>query len=248
MFYAYDGDGNVTTKTAPSANQLSTGTNTVVTTYSYDALNRLTGKSYNDSYTSNPPTISVKYGYDAVLPSGCVPPGDTDSNPLGNRTSMCDGSGGTSWIHDSMGRVTQERRTIGGAAGKFIDYTYNLDGSLSKLSTPPLKTIIYTQGKAGRTLSAVDTTDSINFATSATYAPPGELTGMVNGLATPFAGFITTNSYNSRLQPILLSASINAGATSVLSLCFDFHLKVAINMLPCVFSASTIGQWQCLAN
>jgi len=44
--YAYDNDGNVATKTASAPNQ--TGTATVTTTYAYDTLNRLTGKSYND--------------------------------------------------------------------------------------------------------------------------------------------------------------------------------------------------------
>jgi hypothetical protein len=38
-------NGNLKTKTAPSPNQASTGTATVATTYAYDVLNRLTGKS-----------------------------------------------------------------------------------------------------------------------------------------------------------------------------------------------------------
>ena len=88
--YAYDADGNVVTKTAPSPNQLSTGTATVSTSYAYDKLNRLTGKSYADNYTQNPVTPAVQFGYDAVALSGCTiaPPSDTDSYPIGRMTSM----------------------------------------------------------------------------------------------------------------------------------------------------------------
>jgi len=68
--YTYDANGNVLTKVAPTPNKILADTNaplTVTTTYSYDALNRLTQKSYSDSTT---PT--VKYGYDGVALSGCT--------------------------------------------------------------------------------------------------------------------------------------------------------------------------------
>ncbi len=235
--YAYDSDGNLITKTAPLPNQ--TGSSTVQTTNTYDALNRLTKKVYTDTYTP-----LVQYAYDGNTLTGCTttPPGDTDSYPLGRRTSMCDGSGATSWTHDQMGRVAQERRRIGPttAPGKYITYTYNKDGSLATLQTPPLKTVSYTVGGAGRATQLVDTGDSINFVTGATYAPPGELTGMTMGSASGFAGFTVHNAYNDRLQPILLSAA--SPTATVFSECFDYHLGVAITQpSPCSFSASTAG-------
>jgi hypothetical protein len=77
--------------------------------------------------------------------------------------------------------------------------------------------------------------------TNAAYAPPGELTSMVNGKATGFNGIVTTNAYNSRLQPILLSAGVS-GQNPVFSDCYDFHLGVAITQpSPCSFSKSTAG-------
>ena len=51
---------------------------------------------------------------------------------------------------------------------------------------------------------------------------------------------VTTNAYNKRLQPILLSAGVS-GQNPVFSLCFDFHLGVAVNTPPCSFSASAAG-------
>jgi hypothetical protein len=39
----------------------------------------------------------------------------------------------------------------------------------------------------------------------------GALTGLTMGSATGFAGITTTNAYNDRLQPILLSAASPSG-------------------------------------
>ena len=101
----------------------------MVTNYTYDALNRLKGKTYTDSYPGNPATPTVKFGYDGVALTGCTPapPGDTDSYPIGRRTAMCDGSGATSWKHDTMGRILQERRTIRAALGDYDTDVYNLN-------------------------------------------------------------------------------------------------------------------------
>jgi hypothetical protein len=152
---------------------------------------------------------------------------------------MCDGSGGTSWAHDQMGRTLQESRDLAGVT-KSVNYTYNLDGSLATLTTPPLKKVSYTYNAAARATKLVDSSDSINFVTGATYAPPGELTAMTMGSASGFAGITTTNAYSTRLQPILLSAGVT-GESPVFSECFDFHLGVSVNTSPCSFSASTAG-------
>jgi len=216
--YTYDAIGNVHTKTAPSPNQSATGTATVTTTYGYDALNRLTSNSYNDNYVQNPSTPSVKYGYDGVTLSGCptAPPGLTDSYPKGRRTSMCDGSGGTSWSHDQTGRIKQERRTIGAVKGDYETDTYNLDGSVATLTALGYK-VTYTYSGAGRAITAKNGGDPFNYVTGASYAPFGALTGMSMG-ASPIT---VSNSYSSRLQPVVLSASTTAA--TIISLSYDFH-------------------------
>ena len=240
--YGYDANGNLQTRTAPSPNQVSTGTYTVATSYAYDALNRITGKSYNDSDTSNPQTVASNFGYDAVAPSSCAtnPPTLTDTYPKGRRTAMCDGSGATSWSHDKMGRALSEKRDTDGVT-QTTSNTYNLDGSLSTLTYPSTGEVItYAPGGAGRPTAAQDLTNSINYVESATYAPSGGLTSMVNGKTASLAGITTTNAYNDRLQPILLSAVSPSG--TVFSLCYDFHLGVPVTTpSPCSFSASTLG-------
>jgi RHS repeat-associated protein len=239
--YAYDADGNAITKTAPSPNQASTGTATVVTTYAYDKLNRLTGKSYVDSDTSNPATVGASYGYDGVALTGCntTPPALTDSYPKGRRTAMCDGSGATSWNHDTMGRALTEKRNIDGIT-QAISYTYNLDGSIATLTYPDTGEVItYAMGGDGRPTAAQDN-NSINYVESATYAPPGQLTGALYGKTASFTGITITNAYNDRLQPLLLSET-NPSGTAFFGLCYDFHLGVAINTPPCSFSKYTTG-------
>ena len=47
---------------------------------------------------------------------------------------------------------------------------------------------------------------------AASYAPQGALAGMTNGV-----GIVTSNSYNDRLQPILMSASTGAGISTSIS-------------------------------
>jgi RHS repeat-associated protein len=203
--YQYDANGNLFTKTAAAPNQASTGTTSVVTTHAYDDLNRLTGTTYTDTF--NGPSAPVQYGYDAVALTGCAtappalsPPPPTDY-PIGQRTSMCDGSGATSWSHDQMDRVLEVSRTIGTVQGKFVKYTFNLDGSVASTTTSPLKTIAYTYNGAGRMTAAKDNGDSINFVIGGNYTPPGGLAAMTYGETTTFAGINTNIAYNSRLQP-----------------------------------------------
>jgi RHS repeat-associated protein len=233
--YAYDADGNVVSKAAPLPNQ--TTWSTVTTTYVYDTLNRLTSKSYAENGTADPYTPTVQFGYDGVALSGCAiaVPGDTDSYPIGRRTSICDGSGGTSWTHDKMGRILQERRTVGSVTGKYDMDAYNLDGSVAS-ETALGYGIGYTYNTARQVTKVQNFSDPFNFVTSASYAPPGELVSASLGAAP----ITITNAYSERLQPILLSAT-NSSST-LFSECFNFHLGVAITTpSQCALAAYTTG-------
>ena len=216
--YTYYANGPVQTKTAPAPNQ--TGTATLTTDYSYDADSRLTQQSYPGTTF---PTIT--FWYDGAAPSGCTPapPTVTDSNPKGYRTAMCDGSGATSWNHDSLGRILGSQEKIGTSSAEGVSYAYNLDGSLFKI-TDPLggNTVQYNPGGAGRPLNAVDSAGH-SYVTSATYAPFGALTGMVNGYTSSFSGINASNSYSSRLQPTVLSASTSSA--TVFSLSYGYRAK-----------------------
>jgi RHS repeat-associated protein len=194
--YAYDADGDLSTKTAPAPNQ--TGTATVITSYSYDALNRLTQKNYNDSGF----TPTIQYGYDAIALTGCstAPPTLTDSNPKGRRTAVCDGAGAESWAHDVMGRVLTDSRTTNGVTKSTV-YTYlpYVDGSINTVTYPSGRTLTFVTGAAERPLSAQDNSTSVYYASNALYAPQGALLSLTNG-----PDLYSTHIYNNRLQPCWL--------------------------------------------
>jgi hypothetical protein len=118
-----------------------------------------------------------------------------------------------------MGRVKQERRTIGTVKGDYENDIFNLDGSVANVTSLNYG-VSYTYSGAARPLTATHSTTKI--VSGAVYAPPGELAGMTLGSATGFAGITVANAYNNRLQPIILSAASPSG--TVFSESFDFHL------------------------
>lgn len=100
-----------------------------------------------------------------------------------------------------MGRVASETR-VTSQVTKTTQYLYNKDGSMQSITYPSQRTVGYTYGKAGRALSVIDSTGPINYATSATYAPHGELSTYTNGFVSGgFTGINNADTYSSRLQP-----------------------------------------------
>ena len=189
--YVYNANGNLLTKTAPAPNQ--TGTATVTTTYTHDALNRLTQKSFSDS------TPTVKYGYDAIAPTGCTLPTLTIGNGIGRRTGMCDAAGAEAWSYDitaNVGWKVTDARTTNNVPKSTIVQN-NLAGSLATLTYPSSRVITYAYDAAARPISAIDSSGPINYATAATYTPPGGLASVTNG-----ASAVSTLFYNNRLQAL----------------------------------------------
>ena len=72
----------------------------VVSTFSYDALNRLTNTTYTTSGTTAAPTPSVSYSYDQSSYNGL-----SISNGNGKRTGMSDGTGATAWSYGRCRRA-----------------------------------------------------------------------------------------------------------------------------------------------
>jgi RHS repeat-associated protein len=237
--YTYDANGNIATRTAPAPNQ--TGAATVTTCFGnwngtscdgagYDALNRLTQKSFSDGTT---PT--VKYGYDGVAPSACTPPALTITNGIGRRTSMCDAAGSEAWSYDitaNVGWKITDARTANGVSKTTIVQN-NLDGSVNTLTYPSGRTLTYAYNSAAQPVSAVDNL-SVSYASGAIYAPQGALASLTNG-----PGIVSTFYYDKRLQPCRISvkstgtAPGNCGDTTnignVLDYGYNFSLGTADN-------------------
>jgi RHS repeat-associated protein len=199
----YDANSNLVFKTDARG---------VVTTFTYDALNRLTQKSYSDGLTA-----TTKYGYDAIAPTGCSP-SLTMAYPIGRRTAMCDAAGNEAWSYDVMGRPVTDQRTTNGITKTTSYYKtpgvlgYNFDGSIALITYPSGRTVTYTPSPAARMLSAVDTANSINYATSALYTAGGALRSLTNGTAHVY------DYFNSRLQPCRFA--VNTSGTTPTS-CAD---------------------------
>jgi RHS repeat-associated protein len=209
--YSYDLDGNLLQKTSPAPNQTGTATQTV--SYCYDEQHRVTAKGYGvQTCPLATPVISYVY--------------DSGTNAIGHLTSLTDQAGTASYTYDILGRLSAETRTLTGAnnasISKNLSYEYNLDGSLYKLHYPSGSVVTYEPGAAGLTLSAKDTGNNINYATSATYGPDSALTGFISGYNTGFAGITNAFNYNKRLQPIKMSA--DAPSQTVFSIGYDFHV------------------------
>jgi RHS repeat-associated protein len=218
--YAYDNAGNLISKTAPAPNQFDPSV-TVTTSYAYDALNRLTSKSFSTGG-------GVVYVYDQSNLWGV-----NTQNSIGRLSALYNFVPNldpsitvtTAISYDVMGRPAFERTwnwRSNGAPTQDFSYTYDLDGSLSSVQYPTGRTISYKYNAAQRPVWAKDLTNNINFVTNATYTASGALSSLVNGSTATFAGITTTNSYDSRLQPVFLTASSPAG--TIFNLGYDFHL------------------------
>jgi RHS repeat-associated protein len=180
----------------------------VTTTYAYDALNRLTGKSYSNG------DPSVSYFYDQTSYNGL-----TIANGKGRRTGMSDGSGQTAWSYDAMGRVLTERRTISSIT-KSISYAYNLDGSVASVTYPSGRVVSYDVTGAGLPTYAKDLANGINYALNTTYAPQGAVASALEGQSGSFGGITWSGSYSNRLLPTSFTATSTNG--TALNLAFTY--------------------------
>ena len=99
----YDPAGNVLTSTDP---------NNVTTTWTYTPLNKAATVTYSGGTAH-----AVSYGYDAN----------------GNRTSMSDATGNSSYTYDPFGELTSCTTT---AAGQTVSYGYDSDGNETGITYP----------------------------------------------------------------------------------------------------------------
>lgn len=122
-----------TTKTYDLAGNLATIKDAAnrTTTYTYNKDNQLTKVAYSDGVT---PTVEYEY----------------DAN--GNRTSMTDGTGKTTYTYDQLDRITETKDGHGNVVG----YEYDLANEQTKIKYPNGKAVERSYDKAGRLHSVAD--------------------------------------------------------------------------------------------
>jgi len=201
-----------------------------VTTYGYDALNRVTSKSDpltntwtytydlagNRISTIDAKNQTIQYTYDAggqltiIDYPGSEPDVTFTYDLTGQRLSMTDGLGTTTWTYDNLNRPT----SVTDAFGKTVGYDYDAVGNRVQLIYPDGKTVAYEYDDLNQ-LTGV--TDWDNQDTGYTYDAVGQLesVSLPNGITSQYsyddagrlselqheAGANTLASYNYAYDP-----------------------------------------------
>ncbi len=142
----YDGHGRLWHKTTPEQGQTTYGYNADDTVQSVtDARGASQSFSYNNrqlvtaiNYTAGGTAVAtpnVSFGYDAV----------------GNRTSMTDGQGSTTYAYDQLSRLTSETRSFTGLGAYTLGYQYNRAGEVTGIANPWNVQVGYSYDQTGRT-------------------------------------------------------------------------------------------------
>lgn len=235
--YQYDGLSRTTLDKTPEAGQVSysysvtsstlcsgdpsnicsrTDARGIVTTYTYDAGNRLLGTSY--SSTTMPNDCTMTNGAKARV---CYTYGTTAASyNVGRLLTMADASGSETYTYDRIGRATQMSKVIGSTTFT-TKYVYNSSGQLTQITYPSGRNVYYNYDNVGH-LCVVDVSadggcvpstkpflslsnyDAAGHALKATYGngvlalgtyspQRGQLTSL--GYGTPVSTTITSISY-----------------------------------------------------
>ncbi len=231
--YGHDANGNVTSRKAPKENQNSSCSSTVTTTYAYDALNRLTSKTYSDGT----PTASFSYDQASVT-IGSWSSG-TLTNPKGRMTEATTTASGSVktgvvYSYDPVGRISDFWQCNPGNCGTSsiyaMAYGHDEAGDVTSWSHPGLINFNNTVN-AAQQITGVTTTSSYTnlpqtLVQSVTYTPFGAVSQFENGCAgSGCLNAYETYTYNNRLQPWMIqlgTASSGSGAHSDYCLVYNY--------------------------
>jgi RHS repeat-associated protein len=198
--YRYDNVGNLTTKTDARNPAVTTTTN-------YDALNRITSRSYSDG------TPTVTYAYDLTVP-----------NAKGRVTSVSSSVSTYSYTeYDALGLIRSTKQSTDGQ-DYIVDYTYDLAGHL-KTETYPSGRIVAmdydaagrlagVQNQGGQFYAGAVATDETNRIQYSSHGPISKIR---------FGNALWEHAnFNARLQTTQIGLGTAATNSSVLQLDFDY--------------------------
>ena len=136
MSYDYDSAGNLRHMTDPRG---------VLTTYNYDAQNRITSRTYSNDASQTP---GVSFKYDGVGAANTVPFSKgmlTSVSTSGGFVSSC-----TYDEYDVMGRVRQSTEIIESNSPFVMHYAYDLAGNMVSQTYPSGRVVLTEIDDAGR--------------------------------------------------------------------------------------------------
>jgi RHS repeat-associated protein len=201
---AYDSFNNVLERTDARG---------VVTSYSYDGLNRLTQVNYNVGSTGVPATPTATYQYDA---------GGASALALGKLTSMADGVGTETYTYDNMGRKTKCVRVITSSGVSYTtSYTYNEMNEVTQITYPSGRVVQQSYDSFARLCEVAPSTTGCGtaaspYATAYAYNVANQPTGFSYGNGVTAAATYSPD----RLQ--MRSLAYAKGTSTLLSLNYDY--------------------------
>ena len=192
--YTYDLEGNLTTLTSPMGREeryvydaggrriqrLTPSGNVII--YDYDTLNALADKLYQDG-NEEESDHPVRMGY----------------NAMGQRVSMEDITGASSYTYDGLGRL----KTATNGSGKTVTYEYDEADNLEAILYPDGKKVSYTYDKNDNIILL---TDRDGRSTSYEYDPLNRLTAVKRP-----DGTVSTYTYNARNEVLEAENTCSCG-------------------------------------
>jgi RHS repeat-associated protein len=170
--FEYDSNGNLTKKTDPAA---------VVTTLTYDAMNRIISKTAGS-------TTIAGYAYDQ---------GGASAKALGRLTTLLFGSGTETYSYDSRGRIVSQMKTISSKTAS-ISWSYNDLDRVKTETMPDGEKVSYTYDRGGM-LGQVSGSDDANpYIKNIRYGPRGSIVSEQNGngIATSYTYYDASGDYD----------------------------------------------------
>ena len=193
--YSYTASGGSLCSGDPSDVCQRTDARSVVSTYTYDHVNRLTGVSYTIpggkniaampnvcTTTPNGTSANVCYYYDQ---------GGSPAYAIGRLTSIADPTGSETTTYNNDGTVKQVSKVTNGQTYS-IAYKYDSGGDVTQITYPSGRVVYQAYNAVGQLCqispSASGCGGSNNYAGSFSYSSPGQLTGFTygNGVAASF--------------------------------------------------------------
>ena len=215
--------------------------------FSYDSLNRLTGKSYaGPDACGSTPVVSYYYDdYDAVFFSGFTPQAGTFK---GLRTGMEDGTGRAIWTYDARGQLLSETKTIFGYAAPFVTgFSYNIAGLPVSMTYPDGEVVSYAYHPQGSVDQVFSSEHLVPYVDASQYDAAGRMTGQALGgqamaLQYNYYDWTTTNGQG-RLKEILAGTTASVPATpSLVDLTYTYD---AAGNVETILDLNNSGQQQC---
>jgi RHS repeat-associated protein len=209
--YEYDNSGNLKKKIDPRLLPASQ-THVTITYGDYDALNRVTSRSYNDG------TPNVTYTYD----SASVP------FSKGRLTEVSSSVSSSSYgEYDALGRIKASTQTTDGRAA-LTQYSYNLAGALTSETYPSGRVVEYGYDGAGR-IAGVNRSGGSYYAGGAPTDTSNRIQYSAAGaaLVTKLGnGLWEHTNYNSRLQITQIGLGTSSSDSSKLRLDYTYGVLV----------------------